>query len=309
MCDPTLRGRGMAPAPVVESISAERLYVNAESAAVAYFRRYSTEVSPLDDQSIASAADILPPGSEVFINAPSVEASQRQLYVAGYLRRAGLIPVPHFVARDLEGIQGLQDAIARMTGDAGVDRVLLLAGDRLKPKGEMHCSLQVIESGMLNRYGIRKVWISAYPERHPRIPPAEVSAARREKIIAAARLGMTVSLLTQFCFDASPIVELVRELQSSGIRCPVRLGLAGPAKRELLSRHARACGIGLSADRLLSGGPLNESVFPGDLLKEVLRGLFREPSHAIDGVHLFSFESIAATVQWTRSYCRNEAAA
>jgi methylenetetrahydrofolate reductase (NADH) len=309
MSDPSLRGRGMAPAPVIESNSAERMYVKAESAAVAYFRRYSTEVSPLDDESIATAADILPPGSEVFVNAACVEASQRQLHVARQLRRAGLTPVPHLVARDLEDIQGLQDALARMTGDAGVDRVLLLAGDRLKPKGEMHCSLQVIESGMLNRYGIRKLWISAYPERHPRIPPTEVLAARRAKIIAAVRLGMTVSLLTQFCFDAGPIVELLRELQSSGIGCPVRLGLAGPARRELLSRHARACGIGRSADRLLSGGPLSESVFPGDLLKDVLRGLSREPSHAIDGVHLFNFESIAAMVQWTRRYCRNEAAA
>src|SRR5882757_3362205 len=104
--------------------------VDAKTTMAAFLREYSTEVSPLDRESIAGVHGLLPPASEVFINSPSIEASHRQLYVARYLRRAGMIPVPHIVARDIPCLHALENILARLTGDAGVDRVLLLAGDR-----------------------------------------------------------------------------------------------------------------------------------------------------------------------------------
>jgi methylenetetrahydrofolate reductase (NADPH) len=216
-----------------------------------------------------------------------------------------MIPVPHIVARDIPGLQALENTLARFAGDAGVDRVLLLAGDRGIPAGEIYSSLQVIESGFLNKYGMRNVWISAYPEGHPRITPSQVSAARVEKTVAAAQRGMSVSFLTQFCFDSAPIINLVREIRSSGMSGAVRIGLAGPAKRALLLKYARMCGIGASADRLHSSGGLNESVSPEGVLKQVLAALLAEPRHNIAGVHFFNFESLAATVQWARdTRCR-----
>jgi len=271
----------------------------------ALLREYSTEVSPLDRESIAGVHKFLPPASEVFINSPSIEASHRQLYVARYLRRAGMIPVPHIVARDIPGLQALENTLARLAGDAGVDRVLLLAGDRGIPAGEIYSSLQVIESGFLHKYGIRNVWISAYPEGHPRMTPSQVRAARAEKTIAATQRGLSVSFLTQFCFDSAPIINLVQEIRSAGMRSAVRIGLAGPAKRALLLKYARMCGIGPSADRLYSMGGFNESVSPEGVIQEVLAALPSEPRHNIAGVHFFNFESLAATVQWARdTRCR-----
>ena len=284
--------------------------VDAKTTMAAFLREYSTEVSPFDRESIAMASGLLPPASEVFINSPSIEASHRQLYVARYLRRAGMIPVPHIVARDIPGLPALDNALARLAGDAGVDRVLLLAGDRRIAAGEIHCSLQVIESGFLNKYGIRNVWISAYPEGHPRMTPGQVRAARVEKTIAAAQRGLRVSFLTQFCFDSAPIIDLVREIRSFGMSGALRIGLAGPAKRALLRRYARMCGIGPSADRLHSSGRLNELVSPEDVLREVLAALLADPRHDIDGVHFFNFDSLAATVQWVRdTRCREELSA
>lgn len=273
---------------------------SARETMVAFLRDYSTEVSPLDRESIAVATGILPRGSEVFINSPSMEASHRQLRVARVLRCAGMIPVPHIVARDIPDLHALDNALAGLAGDAGVDRVLLLAGDRRSPAGEIDSSLQVIESGFLSKYGIRNIWISAYPEAHPGITPGKVRAARAEKIIAATERGMTVALLTQFCFDSTPIIRLLREIQSSGMSCAVRLGLAGPAKRALLLRCARMCGIGPSADRLHSSGRFSDSVSPEGVLKDVLTALLAEPRHEVAGVHFFNFESLAATVQWAR---------
>src|SRR6266446_8992503 len=94
--------------------------VDAKTAMAVLLREYSTEVSPLDRESIAMAPGLLPPGGEVFINSPSIEASHRQLHVARYLRRTGMIPVPHIVARDIPGLQALENTLARFAGDAGV---------------------------------------------------------------------------------------------------------------------------------------------------------------------------------------------
>ncbi len=48
-----------------------------------------------------------------------------------------------------------------------MDRALVLAGDRDTPAGDLQSSLQLIDSGVLQKYGIRRVFISAYPEGHP----------------------------------------------------------------------------------------------------------------------------------------------
>jgi methylenetetrahydrofolate reductase (NADPH) len=254
---------------MVELTLGRREYVDAETTIAALLREYSTEVSPLDRESIAIASGLLPPGAEVFINSPSIEASHRQLYVARHLRRAGMIPVPHIVARDIPCLHALENTLARLAGDAGVDRVLLLAGDRRNPAGEISSSLQVIESGFLNRYGIRSVWISAYPEGHPCITPSQARLARAEKVIAATQRGMNVSFLTQFCFDSAPIINLLREIRSSRTSGAVRIGLAGPAKRALLLKYARMCGIGPSVERLYSSSRFHETVSPEGVLKEV----------------------------------------
>jgi methylenetetrahydrofolate reductase (NADPH) len=293
--------------PMLDLTLARRECTDTKTTMAAFLREYSTEVSPLDRESIAIAPRLLPRGGEVFINSPSIEASHRQRCVARYLRRAGMIPIPHIVARDIPGLQALENTLAGLAGDAGVDRVLLLAGDRRIPAGEIHSSLQVIESGFLNKYGIRNVWISAYPEGHPRMTPGQVRAERFEKTIAAAQRGLSVSFLTQFCFESAPIIDLVREIRSSGMSGAVRIGLAGPAKRALLRKYARTCGIGRSADRLHSGGRLNALVSPEGVLREVLAALLADPRHDIDGAHFFNFDSLAATVQWARdTRCREE---
>ena len=67
-----------------------------------------------------------------------------------------------------------------------MDRALILGGDRDAPAGEFDCSLQVIESGLLQKHGIDKIAIACYPEGHPRIPDDVLDKARADKIAAAA---------------------------------------------------------------------------------------------------------------------------
>ena len=97
--------------------------------------------------------------------------------------------------------EALDDFLARLNGEAGVDHVLVIAGDR-NEYGPFRRALDVIDNGVLRRRGIRSIGIAGYPQGHPRIGDDELDRALAEKIAAAEATGLAVEIVTQFCFDA-----------------------------------------------------------------------------------------------------------
>jgi methylenetetrahydrofolate reductase (NADPH) len=265
-------------------------------------RGYSVEVTSGDRKSLDDAAAMLRAGTEVFIASVPKDSSDRQALAAAHLRRAGLTPVPHLVARNFANRAELDAHLERLTGEAGVDRALVLAGDRDQPAGDLHSSLQIIESGMLQKHGIRRIAISAYPELHPRIATPLLVAARAAKLAAAERAGLEVMLLSQFCFDAEPIIELAERLREEGVRAPLRIGVAGLAGRARLLKYALMCGVGASIRALKTNQALARNVLAGEspwaLMTDVARAQAANPALGVGGVHFFTFASLAATVQW-----------
>ena len=98
------------------------------------------------------------------------------------LRALGHVPVPHIVARHISDVADLDALLARLVREAGVDRALVLGGDRDTPAGAFDSALQLIETGLFERHGIRRLSISAYPEGHPRISDSELDRARTENL-------------------------------------------------------------------------------------------------------------------------------
>jgi len=72
----------------------------------------------------------------------------------------GLIPVPHIVARNIAIRDAPNTLLSRLSRKAGVDRALVLRGDRDVPAGDFESSLQLIESGLLQEHGINKIAIA-----------------------------------------------------------------------------------------------------------------------------------------------------
>ena len=60
-------------------------------------------------------------------------------------------------------------------------------------------------------------------------------------------------MVTQFGFDAEPILRWVGALRARDIFCPVRIGVAGPATVATLAKYAVRCGIGSSLRALARG--------------------------------------------------------
>jgi methylenetetrahydrofolate reductase (NADPH) len=275
-------------------------------------RNYSAEVTSGDRKSIDAGIRMLPPGSEVFIASLPSDPGNRQVSVAAQLKHAGLAPVPHVVARNIENLRELDLLLGRLRTEAGVDRALILAGDRDQPAGDLSSSLQILESGLLGKHGIRRIALSCYPEGHPRIAAADLTAARAAKLAAAAKANLDVTLVSQFCFESAPVIAMARQIRSEGVKVPLRVGVAGPAGRASLLKYALICGVGASV-RALKERPGARGMLAGEtperLLIELARAQAAEPALGIQGVHFFTFASLAGTVRFVEEHTRIEACA
>jgi methylenetetrahydrofolate reductase (NADPH) len=266
---------------------------------------FSIEASS-GDAAIEAAAAHLAPGSDVYVNWLPGDNHHRSVAAAATLRRNGLNPVPHVAARYLTGVTQLQDFLARLAGEAGVQQVLTIAGDRDRPFGPFESSLQVLETGLLEKYRIAKVGIAGYPEGNPRISTQALATAMAAKLARAREVGISPYIVTQFCFEAQPIIDWTRRLRAEGVSAPIHVGLAGPAGLATLMKFALRCGVGNSIRALSLRGPaiarLLTEAGPERVIEDLARAVADEPALGFARVHFFSFGGFTRTADWVRTY-------
>lgn len=265
---------------------------------------YSAEVTAPDRKSLDAAADLMDPGSRVYIASLPSDTADRLVAAAKHLTDAGLVPVPHIVARNIENLEALENLLKRLSTEAGVDRALILGGDRDKPAGDLQCSLEIIQSGLLEKYGITKIALGTYPEGHPRIPDDVLDKALMDKVQAARDHSLECVLISQVCFDAEPVVRHIRRLRAMGITERIRVGVAGPAKRTTLLKYAVICGIGASMRALKERQELTKNLASGETPEKLLNALSEaqaaEPSLNIWGIHFFTFAAFSGTINFVK---------
>jgi len=248
-----------------------------------------------------SAADIaalgvLARGTRVYLSAVPNRPADESLAAAVQIRAAGLEPVPHVAVRNFASAEALDAFLARLNGEAGVETVLVIAGDRAEC-GPFRHALDVIDNGVLRRRGIRRIGVAGYPQGHPRIGNDALNRALADKIAAAEATGLAVEIVTQFCFDAGAILDFVARVRGFGFEHAVRVGLAGPTSLTALMRYASRCGVRASAQGLARRSGLMRQMFalttPDDLIRTLADAA---PADIIP--HFFSFGGIPATARW-----------
>jgi methylenetetrahydrofolate reductase (NADPH) len=114
----------------------------------------------------------------------------------------------------------------------------------ITPIGEIADTMQLLETGILDRHGIRTIGVAGHPEGCPDIPDQAIRAALAWKNAFAQRTGAELYLVTQFCFEAEPIIRWDQAIQAEGNRLPIHIGI--PLATITRAGHAKACGIGPS---------------------------------------------------------------
>jgi len=279
-------------------------------------RGFSIELNPGEMKVIDAAPQRLDPGTEVFLTWIPGKDPMDTIGPAKKLRDAGLYPTPHIGARHVGSASQLEDVAGRLVGEAGVDRVLIIAGDRDKPAGPFDSSLAVMQSGILQKSGITRISVGGFPEGNPKISDPLLWEAIAAKTKYARENGLQLTIVTQFAFAAEPIVEWVRKVRAKGIDNPIRLGFAGPASLISLTRYALVCGVGASM-RVLTEKPQFAKLLidkgPEPLIREVAHlagaGNGTDLPLGIKGVHFFVFGGFNKTVDWINSQRAQQASA
>jgi methylenetetrahydrofolate reductase (NADPH) len=265
-------------------------------------RSCSFELASRDPANAVKIAPRFPGGRDLFIEFLPSETYHHSVRAAGAARAAGFNPVPHIAARHLDTASQLDDFLARLAGEAGVTRVLVIAGDSEHPRGPFSTSFDLIRSGAFERHGIAEIGIAAYPEPPPKMTRSALDQALQEKIGLAAEHGLGLFIVTQFCFEAEPILAFLRDLRRRGIAMPVRVGLAGPANVTTLLKFAVRCGIGNSIRAIRTHADsiarLLGDAGPDEIVRAIAAALAQEAALGPLTLHFFPFGGLARFADW-----------
>jgi methylenetetrahydrofolate reductase (NADPH) len=278
--------------------------VDPAGAIAGFVRDYSLEATRPSAADVAALADTAPAGTRVYVSAVPGQSAAAAAEAAQQLRAAGFEPVPHLAARNFATAHELDAFLSRLGGEAGVRRVLVIAGDRAAPAGEIRSALDVIDGGALRRHGIVEIGIAGYPDGHPRIAQGELDRALAAKVRAAEAIGVKVQIVTQFCFDAGAILDWIARLRAFGLEQPVRVGLAGPTNLATLLRYAQRCGVRASAQVLARQAGLVRQLFalsaPDALVRALAQARVARPLGEV-AAHFFSFGGLVRTARWAQA--------
>ncbi len=259
----------------------------------------SIELSPRDGLAGDGLRRLLAPGTTVFVNHPPSVTHHDIVAACTRLRRAGFVPVPHVAARRLASFTQASDFLQRAAGEAAVERILLIGGDD-SPSGPFRASLDLLATGVVERHGIGGVSFGGYPEGHPALDNRTLDAALLAKVALAQRGGLDVSLVTQFGFEAEPILRWIAAQRAQGIECPVHVGVAGPASVATLAKFAIRCGIGASLRALARGHTAFARIMAETGPEAVIADLVAADA-PIAGLHVFTFGGVPRTVEWIQA--------
>lgn len=272
----------------------------------AFLKDYSIEVMPRTAEKVEDFRELLPAGTRVYVAHIEGTPIEDMVRTAKRISDEGFPVMPHFPARIIKDEATLADWIARYQGEAGVEQALMLAGGVDKPHGDFHSSMQLLETGLFDKAGFKRLHVAGHPEGNKDIDPdggyKNVNDALEWKQKFSERTDAKMALATQFAFDAQPIIRWANGVKNAGIDLPIHIGIAGPAKLQTLIKFAIACGVGPSLKvlqkRAMDVSKLLLPYEPTDVLTELAAHKAANPDFNITHVHFFPLGGIKTNANW-----------
>ena len=226
-----------------------------------FMSTFSIEVTPNAAKKINdfSSVQFLEKGTTVNVTYLVGADIEESIGICSRLADADMNPVAHVPSRAFGSLVEVEEYFVRLR-DIGVNEILVLGGGSDQPKGNLHESMQILESGLVQKYGFSKVGVAAHPEGHPDISNDDLRHAILKKAEWASATSTPLYFETQFCFDSTPILNwekatrtaIVEHLERTmgknniGALPSVRLGIAGPARISSLIKFGVMSGVGNS---------------------------------------------------------------
>lgn len=264
----------------------------------------SIEISPKQALEASELPGLFPRGVRVYMTDVGTDSDQAIVAGAARIAELGYVPVPHFASRRLTTRQALESRVKMLAEEAGVDDVLVIGGGLDHPAGDFSSSMEVLESGFFDKYGIKHIGIAGHPEGSPDFSEETAHEALKLKQAFAERTGAEMRIVTQFGFDAEQFIHWAHGLKAAGIELPVHLGVAGPAKVTTLVRFAVMCGVGPSTQflkkRAASLGTMIMGFDPEEIVAPIEDHVVNTGDAPIEQIHVFPFGGLKKSAAWLK---------
>ena len=255
------------------------------------------EVIPL--KSMHDQIPHLPTGCSVSVTCSPTKGIEPTLEISAELQAAGHHAVPHIAARLVEGREHVEKIAARIN-EHGITEIFVVGGDP-DPVGPYADGLSLMKDLLPLCQSVRIVGVPSYPDHHTVIPDAALDEALLAKQALIKELGLEGFTSTQMCFNVKTIEQWLRRQRERGLTLPVHLGVPGAVDRARLLSLGTRLGIGSSLRYLRKNSGAIMRIFspssydPDKLITPLSR---HADELGIEGLHLFTFNSIDSTVAW-----------
>jgi methylenetetrahydrofolate reductase (NADPH) len=266
---------------------------------------FSMEMTGKDVEKVENAAGVIPPGTRINVTFLENEDLAMRVNAAAAVKRLGFTPVPHISARRLKSQDMLEEFLTALRAIDATEHVFSVGGDPAVPMGPYEDSLAVIESGVLQQYGVRDISVGGYPDGHPDIATDVLWSALEKKAAALSRLEIPGTVITQVDFDVDRVLSWVAEVREHGVELPIRVGVPGPASVKLLLGFASRLGISTSATIAkkygLSVTNLLGKAGPDRFIRDLAAGL--DPGkHGAVKLHFYTFGGFKTAAEWISGF-------
>ena len=270
---------------------------------VNFMQDFTIETTPGSAKKVDDFREHLRPNTTVYVTFLPGSDFNDTIAVVKRLKEEGMNPVPHLAARSIPNAEFLENNLSALVSETGIERVLVIAGAVTNPVGDFSDSMQVLETGLLDKYNIKTIGLAGHPEGSPDMSDEAIDQALQWKNSFSERTDAKLHLVTQFCFEAKPIIEWDKKINASGNRLPIDIGIPGLASLKSLLGHAKACGVGASMTVLTKQAKNIHKLLllqsPDKLVADLADYVASDPNCGINGVHMYPLGGLRRSAQWS----------
>ena len=270
---------------------------------------YTIETTPKVYLNKGLLKEYLKKNTWVYITYLPDEDPKNIIETAKKIKDEGFDPVPHLPVRTLKNFTELEKYIGKLADNAGVDKILVIGGSGIQ-KGSLGSSIEVLKSGLIDKYKFKKIGLAGHPEGNPDISKEELDRAIKEKNEHLNNTDAILYLVTQFFFEASSFIEWEKHINGLGNNLEIHAGLPGPANLKTLISFAKSCGVKNSL-KFLTKQALNISKLastnaPDKLIYDLAIYKNSNINSKLVKFHFYPFGGLKRTSSWANALINND---
>ncbi len=273
-------------------------------------KNWSIEITPNAAKKIDDFSKILKEKTIVNVTFLPNTNLLETIEVSRRLYESGMTPVPHISARAIRNTDELDYFIKSLTENCGVNEVLVIAGSSSSPADKFNETMQILNSGILEKYNIQKVGVAGHPEGSPDISDDLINESLKRKYEWSLKIGIPIYIETQFLFEAEPVLDWEKNIRDQGMKIPVRIGVPGPATIKTLFQFAKSSGIGPSMRMITKQAKNISKLFivqaPDKYIYDLAFGLYNDKECNIENLHFYPFGGFKKTALWATNLEKGE---